>query len=122
MPYDPSVDSLTPSKESLFAISVMLRYIRNELSKEEREKVAKAITNCKSCNRLHHEVSSMFNPLKIQAYELEYKEEIERTDRLFQDVYDFYEPLPPSAQSLTKKKIPQKHIEQITEDCIGCGA
>ena len=103
-------------------IALMLKHMRGDLSFEAHEKVSRAIEKCESCRRLYRMLTDFFDSSTNVLYEIENKEEIERTDQLFDKLFQLYAPTTLDSTVTATRPYASLSLSEIEEDCLGCGS
>lgn len=116
LPTNLNLQSLQDNEE---IISLMIQFLKNELSSACSEKMENLISTCKECRELFDEVKFFFDEEDTLVFELLNKENIEESRQKFQSISSAYPPYFLFDEIVSEKEIIQREIENI---CSLCGS
>jgi len=116
LPTNLNLQSLQDNEE---VISLMIQFLKNELSPTCSEKIKNLIATCKECRELFEEVKFFFDEEDTLVFELLNKENIEESRQKFQSISSAHPPYFLFDEAVSEKELIQREIDNI---CSSCGS
>lgn len=113
---------LDPNKSEI--VSLMISYIKGELSPVCELKMDRLIENCDECKKLYKEVSLFFDPSDTLLYEIKNEQKVAKTREFIYALGEIYDNIGIQAQTQESDCEEQyKEVFNIIEDtdCFCCG-
>lgn len=122
MIYENQTNLLDPNKSEI--VSLMISYIKGQLSPVCELKMDSLIENCEECKKLYNEVSLFFDTSDTLLYEIKNEQKVTKTREYIYTLGEIYDNIKISKQTEdTDCEEQYKEVFNLIEDtdCFCCG-